>query len=114
MTRLLRSLALAGVVLAGCGRAEAAFLGGKQLLELCRSSDKQDHAICSAYIVGTADAMVSLQGFTTLPRRACFAPQVTSNELINAVVSHAAQRPQDAGGSGADLVYTALATFFPC
>ena len=60
------------------------------------------------------DAMVSLQGFTTLPHRACFAPQVTSNELINAVVSHAAQRPQDAGGSGADLVYTALATFFPC
>jgi hypothetical protein len=114
MSRHLRPLLLAALLLAGAGRAEAAFLTGDRLLELCASSDAQDHAICSAYIVGTADAMVGMQGFTTLKSRVCFAPQVTSNALINAVIAHARQRPEDAHGSGADLVYTALATFYPC
>jgi hypothetical protein len=108
------ALLLGAALALASGRAEAAFLTGEQLLQLCHSSTAQDHAICSAYIVGVADALVSVEGASTLPRRACFAPTVTSNALIASVMAHAAQRPQDARGTGSDLVYTALVTFYPC
>jgi hypothetical protein len=108
------ALALAGMLVLASGQAEAAFLSGEQLLQLCHSSAAQDHAICSAYIVGVADALVAVEGASSLPRRACFAQTVTSNALIASVMAHAAQRPEDARGTGADLVYTALATFYPC
>ena len=94
--------------------AQAAFMTGQQLLRACRSGAPVDHTICASYVVGAADTLAALHRFTTLPRQACLATGVGSTALINAVLSHAARAPKDATGTGADLVYTALATFYPC
>ena len=114
MNRSARILALAGLVALAAGRAEAAFLSGDRLLTACKSGNAADHALCSAYLVGAADTLATIQRFTSLRRQACLPPGVTSNALINALLAHAAQSPGDAKGTGADLVYTALATSFPC
>ncbi len=94
--------------------AQAAFMTGQQLLDACQSSAPVDRTICASYVVGATDTSAALQRFTSLPRQACLATGTGSNALINAVLSHAARAPQDARGTGADLVYTALATFYPC
>jgi hypothetical protein len=79
---------------------------GNGLYELCVSGDASRHLICSAYILGVADAV---QGDVFCPPRGA-ANQQAIDVVRNALTSHPEQRQEPS----ASLVMLYLNAAWPC
>jgi len=94
------------------GVVKANYISGNMLLQECQ--DPTAEPLCSAYIVGSADAFDGLQDVRLLPRTFCLGARVTTGQIIDVVKLYLGEHPEDRDQSGAGVVALALKERFPC
>jgi len=94
--------------------ARADFLTGQQLLTFCHSTSDMQKTICSAYTVGAADMLTDLGSMLSHVVPACVPHGTSSVALVRAIEARAAAHPEETKHSASALVYTALASTWPC
>ena len=105
------SAAMLGAMLLGSGAAQAAFLSGSQLYDLCRKKESMEQAGCMGYIDGVVDAFLSWRTQVNLP--GCLPAGVTGVQLRDRVVQWLDKNPQARGDTADNLVRDALFDAWP-
>lgn len=110
-----RAILLIGMLLAFDVRADA-FESGNTLADKCRGAAQREvtfpDGICLGYVTGIADVMaISPIGRS----RACIPTSgTTKGQMVDIVVKHIREHPEELHYDAASLVAKALSTAFPC
>jgi hypothetical protein len=104
---------VAAAAICCAARAEAGFLGGEELYQLCDSNNIIERSLCESYIMGVIDATVRL-----LPPndsgRFCLPDHSRMRDVEPVVRSYLKTKPDRRDSPAEILIAAALRERFPC
>jgi hypothetical protein len=94
------------------GSAQAHFLNGNKLYELCTAPEYLKQMECLGYVQATADYLNSMRFLNHLPE--CPPGEATGRQVVDVVVNYLRDRPQDRTLDADTLAVFAFASAWRC
>lgn len=95
--------------------AQAAFMTGKTLLDLCTSKEADNVFSCENYIAGVVDYHILVRSLGTAPSvDFCLPANIRMQQLRQLVINHLAQHPEQRGFVAAPAIALSIYGAYPC
>ena len=114
MTKTIRNLIAALLLIGASHGAMASFQSGSSSLTWCESENSQEKSHCFGYLAAVADTADTLAGWEGFEPSICVPLGVTGGQLIKVWVKYANEHPEELHLSASSLVLSAYAEAFPC
>jgi Rap1a immunity proteins len=105
-----RAALLASVLLCHASTANALFLSGNNLWDMC----EHNHEVAAAVIAGIADGLVTFAGADSKAPIICIRPNVTLEQLGDEVCDYLRDNPKYRDTNAAAHVFGVLMADYPC
>ena len=115
-----KTLAAAGILLAGTGAAEAAeptkfeLTTFGDLVDVCSDQDELAAQFCRGWITGTGQLYYELAAASVVPPLACADPIPSLDRIRQAIVAFAATNPASRNEKATDGFWHASSVIWPC
>ena len=97
------------------GSSAAGFYNGNRLWTACGSTtDGEPPDICTSYVMGAVDSVLSAQDAGAMAKRICLPAQISGGQLADVVRRYLSEHPEARHYTAASVLWTSLNRAFPC
>ena len=114
MTKTIRNLIAAMLLIGASHGAMAGFQNGNTLLTACESENYAEQGRCHGYMEAAHDAYRTAAAWHGFEPNICMSVGVSSNQLQKVFVKYANENPESLHYSASNLVLLAYIKAFPC
>jgi hypothetical protein len=111
---MMLALAFAAAIAAPAPQADGSFFTGNDLHEVCQSTEGFHEVMCTVYIAGVNDAMVTVIASKAIKPLYCLPKHVDGEQLADIVRKYLKNNPASRHTAASSIVMIALRVSFPC